>query len=82
MAIASEMRELAQDITSSRKDRVHKVGEIRGEAKQVRGETQDLIGSFQTSRNQVGVRLRKEFTGKQRTGNPRSTECLKKREGW
>jgi len=53
------MKELVQDIASSRKDRVERVSEIKEEAKQVRGAAQDLIRTFQSSRKQGGIQLRK-----------------------
>ena len=59
MGIGSAMKELVQDIASSRKDRVERVSEIKEEAKQVRGAAQDLIRTFQSSRKQGGVQLRK-----------------------
>jgi len=61
MGIGSAMKELVQDIASSRKDRVERVGEIKEEAKQVRGAAQDLIRTFQSSRKQGAVRLRKDL---------------------
>jgi uncharacterized coiled-coil DUF342 family protein len=58
MGIASEMRRLTQDIASSRQDRTKRVGEIREEAKQVRGQVQDLIKGFQASRKELKAELK------------------------
>jgi len=58
MGIASEMRRLTQDIASSHEDRTKRVGEIREEAKQVRGEVRDLIKGFQASRKELRTELK------------------------
>ena len=58
MGIDSAMKELVQDIASSRKDRAERVGEIKEEAKQVRGAAQDLIKSFQASRKELRTELK------------------------
>jgi uncharacterized coiled-coil DUF342 family protein len=58
MGIASEMRRLTQDIASSRQDRTKRVGEIREEAKQVRGQVRDLIKGFQASRQELKAELK------------------------
>ena len=58
MGIASEMRRLTQDIASSHDDRTKRVGEIREEAKQVRGQVRDLIKGFQTSRKELKAELK------------------------
>lgn len=62
MGIASEMRSLAQDIASSRQDRVKRLREMREEVSRAREEAKDLIEGFQTSRRETGVRLRNELT--------------------
>ncbi len=58
MGIASEMKELTRDITSSRRDRANKLGEIRGEASQTRVEARNLIKGFQTSRKELKAELK------------------------
>jgi len=58
MGIAAGMKALTQDIVSSHKDRIKKIGEIREEAKQVRGETQNLIENFQASRKELKSELK------------------------
>ena len=58
MGIASEIRRLTQDIASSHDDRTKRVGEIREEAKQVRGEVRDLIKGFQASRKELRTELK------------------------
>ena len=54
MGIASEMKELTRDITSSHEDRVKRLGEIRQE-------TKSLIKSFEGSRKELKAEL-KEFS--------------------
>lgn len=58
MGIASSMKELTQDIASSHEERLTRIGEIKGGAKQVREEAQDLIKGFQVSRGKKGAQLR------------------------
>ncbi len=58
MGIASGMQELTQDIASSHRNRVERVGEIKEEAKQVKAEAQDLIKGFQASRQELKAELR------------------------
>ena len=58
MGIASEMKELTRDITSSRRDRANKLGEIRGEVSQTREEAHDLIKGFEASREELKAELK------------------------
>jgi hypothetical protein len=58
MGIASGMAGLARDIASSHDERVKRVREIKGEAKKVRGEAQDLIKGFQASRKELRAELK------------------------
>ena len=58
MGIATEMKELTKEIASSHEDRMKRIGEIREEAKQVRGETQNLIENFQASRQELKAELK------------------------
>ena len=59
MGIASGMKEMAQDIASSHRDRAKRLGEIKDGAKQVRGAAQDLIKTFQSSRKELRTELKK-----------------------
>ncbi len=61
MVIASGMKELTQDIVSSYDDRAKRVGEIKEEAEQVRGEARGLIKGFQTSRKHESAQLRRDL---------------------
>ncbi|MGA2670762.1 MAG: hypothetical protein ABSF21_05040 [Dehalococcoidia bacterium] len=61
MGIASEMKELTRDITSSHKDRVKRIGEIREEVKGARVEAQDMIHSFKDSRKETSRQLRRDL---------------------
>jgi hypothetical protein len=61
MGIASEMKELTRNIASSHKDRMRRLGEIREEANQVRGEAQDMIKSFEDSRQEASRQLRRHL---------------------
>jgi len=54
MGIASSMRDLAQNIASSRQDRAKRLGEIKEE-------TKDLLNGFQASRKELKAEL-KEFS--------------------
>jgi hypothetical protein len=58
MGIASDMKRLTKDIASSHEDRLKRVGEIKGETKQVRGKAQDLIKGFQASRKELRAELK------------------------
>ena len=51
MGIASEMKELTRDITSSHEDRMRRIGEIREEAR-------NLLKGFQTSRKELKAELK------------------------
>jgi hypothetical protein len=61
MAIATEMKELTRDITSSHRARARRLGEIRKEIKQTRGEAQDMIHSFEDSRRESHRQLRQDL---------------------
>jgi ABC-type Fe3+-hydroxamate transport system substrate-binding protein len=58
MGIASDMKRLTQDIASSREDRLKRMGEIKGETKEVRKKAQDLIKGFQASRKELRAELK------------------------
>ena len=58
MGIASSMRDLAQSIASSHEDRAKRLGEIKEEASQIKGETMDLLNGFQTSRKELKAELK------------------------
>ena len=58
MGIASNMKELAQDIASSRQDRAKRLGEIKEEASQTREESKDLLKGFQASRQELKAELK------------------------
>jgi hypothetical protein len=61
MGIASEMKELTRNIASSHVDRRMRIGEIREEANGVRGEAQDMIKSFEDSRQETSRQLRRDL---------------------
>jgi len=52
------MKELTRDITSSRRDRANKLGEIRQETSQTREEARDLIKGFKASRKELKAELK------------------------
>ncbi len=58
MGIASSMRDLTQSIASSHGDRAKRLGEIKEEASQIKGETKDLLNGFQTSRKELKAELK------------------------
>jgi len=61
MGIASEMKELTRNIASSHEDRMRRVGEIRGEANEVRGEAQSLVMGFEACRQETSRQLRRDL---------------------
>ena len=63
MGIALGMKELTRDIASSHEDRTKRLGEIKGETKQVRGEARDLIKTFQSSRKELRAELKEAWQG-------------------
>jgi len=58
MGIAAGMKVITQDIVSSHEDRMKRVGEIREEVNQARGEAQNLIENFQSSRKELKADLK------------------------
>jgi hypothetical protein len=61
MGIATEMKELTRNIASSHRDRRRKVGEIREEVNQARGEAQSLIMGFEAFRQETNRQLRQDL---------------------
>jgi uncharacterized protein YfiM (DUF2279 family) len=61
MTIAPEMKELTRNIASSHQDRMKRIGEIREEVKGTRIETQDMIHSFEDSRQETSRQMRKDL---------------------
>ena len=62
MGIDSGMRELAQEIISSHKERTKMLGSVKEETKNIIEGTRNLIGNFTTLRKQESVQLRKELS--------------------
>ncbi len=58
MGIASDMKDLVQNITSSHEDRAKRLAEIKEEASQIEGETKDLLNGFQASRKELKAELK------------------------
>ncbi len=81
MGIASGMKELTQDIASSHEDRAKRLGEIKEGAKQVRGETQNLMRGIQTSRKDTGTQLRRDLAQDKAHRKSETTEILKEAQG-
>jgi len=77
MGIATEMKELTRNIASSHKDRMRRVGEIRGEAKEVRGEARDMIKSFEDSRQEASRQLRRDLSRDKASRKSEVTGMLK-----
>jgi YesN/AraC family two-component response regulator len=61
MGIASQMKELTREIASSHRARTRKLGEIRRETKQIRGEAHHLIEGFHTSRRHEATELKRDL---------------------
>ncbi|MEI9476400.1 MAG: hypothetical protein WCO26_07465 [Deltaproteobacteria bacterium] len=51
------MKELAQNIASSHQDRAKRLGEIKEETGQLKGETKDLLNGFQASRKELKAEI-------------------------
>ncbi|MBI2851927.1 MAG: hypothetical protein HYX84_02310 [Chloroflexi bacterium] len=62
MTIASSMKELIQDIASSRQDRIKAISNMRKDAETLSAEARGLIKNFQSSRGQARVQLRRNLT--------------------
>ena len=62
MGIAAGMKAITQDIVSSHEDRMRRVGEIREEASEARGEAQSLIMGFEASRQETSRQLRSDLS--------------------
>ena len=77
MGIASEMKELTRDITSSHKDRVKRIGEIREEVKGAGAEAQDMIHSFKDSRKETNRQLRQDLARDKARRKSETTAILK-----
>jgi hypothetical protein len=58
MGIASGMRDLTQDIASTRQDRAKRLGEIKEETSQTREGAKDLLKGFQASRQELKAELK------------------------
>ena len=82
MGIASEMKELTRNIASSHEDRMKRVGEIREEAKQVRGETQNLIENFQASRKELKADLKEASVAWQELASAKAKNKGRRTKKW
>ena len=82
MGIASEMKELTSNIASSRRERANKLGEIREEAKQVRGETQNLIENFQASRKELKSELKEASVAWQELASAKAINRGRRTKKW
>jgi hypothetical protein len=80
MGIASGMKELTQDIACSHEERAKRLGEIREEAKQVRGEAQGLINGFQASRQELRAELKEASTAWQELRSAKAKKSKKQRK--
>ena len=58
MGIASGMRDLTQDIASTRQDRAKRLGEIKEETSQTREGAKDLLKGFEASRQELKAELK------------------------
>ena len=57
MGIASNMKALTQGIASSHQDRAKRLGEIKEETGQLKGETKDLLNGFQASHKELKAEI-------------------------
>jgi uncharacterized protein YfiM (DUF2279 family) len=87
MGIATGMKELTRDIASSHRARARRLGEIREEANEARGEAQDMIKGFEDSRQETSRQLRRDLahdnTGRKSevTGMLRGFQRTRREEG-
>jgi hypothetical protein len=77
MGIATEMKELTRNITSSHKDRIKKINEIREEANEARGEARSLLDSFEASREETNRQMRRDLAQDKAQRNSETRSMLK-----
>jgi hypothetical protein len=77
MGIATEMKELTRNIASSHKDRMERLGEIREEANEARGEAQSLIMGFEALRQETNRQLRRDLAQDKASRKSEVTGMLK-----
>jgi hypothetical protein len=75
------MKNLTQEIFSSRKARVKRLDEIKEETNGMRGKAQDLVRQFQTSRRQESTRLRTVLAQGRAERESETREMLKDFQG-
>jgi hypothetical protein len=67
MGIATGMKDLTRNIAESRRGRKQRIGEIRQEVNENRGETADMLDAFSHQRNEASRQVRQDLaTGKAR----------------
>lgn len=82
MGIASEMKELTSNIASSRRERANRLGEIRQETKQARGETKNLIENFQASREELKADLKEASVAWQELASAKARNKGRRTKKW
>jgi cell division septum initiation protein DivIVA len=82
MGIASNMKELTQDIASSRQDRAKRIGEIKKETGQLKGETKDLLNGFQASRKELKAEINEASASWQGLGAKKTKNKVRGTKKW
>jgi len=82
MGIAAEMKKVIRNIASSREDRMKRIGEIREEAKEVRGEAQDKVKGFQASRKELKSELNEASAAWQELATAKAKNKGRRTEKW
>ena len=82
MGIAFEMKELTSNIASSRRERANRLGEIRQETKQARGETKNLIENFQASREELKADLKEASVAWQELASAKARNKGRRTKKW
>jgi uncharacterized protein YicC (UPF0701 family) len=77
MGIASEMKELTRDITSSRRNRANELGEIREGVKEAGREARDMIHSFGDYRRETNRHLKQDLAQDKARRKSETTTILK-----
>ena len=82
MGIATEMKELTRNIASSHEDRMRRIGEIREEVNEARGEAQDMIKGFEASRQELKAELNEASAAWQELASAKAKNKGRRTKKW
>jgi len=77
MGIATEMKELTRNIASSHKGRMRRIGEIKEEVNETRGEARSLLADFEASRKETNRQMRGDLAQDRAQRNSETRGILK-----